>query len=99
MRMAEELLPLRAIFCAENLNGYFTFKGEVEILRRTSSVRRRMTSFSIPHFLGKGAIHCTRRDSDPLLLEDGAGFRNIGVEGLDDAAELFFDDAALEFQG
>lgn len=32
-----------------------------------------------------------------LFLEDGAGFGDVGVKGLDHVAIFFFDDAALEF--
>jgi hypothetical protein len=34
-----------------------------------------------------------------LILEDGAGFGDIGVKGFDNAGVLLLNDAALEFEG
>src|SRR6266478_2300820 len=34
-----------------------------------------------------------------LVLEEGAGFGDVGIELLDDVVKLLLDDAALEFEG
>src|SRR4029077_4927288 len=45
------------------------------------------------------AKRIVRRNNSALLLKNGAGLGDVGVQGFDDGGVLLLDDAALELEG
>src|SRR5260370_18750061 len=51
---------------------------------------------------GQGAVASSeslQENNSRLILQDGAGFGDVGVKRFDDGGVLLLDNAALEFEG